>query len=377
MLLSGGGGRLRIFVLTAAILLSIIFLWTTNGPDTATLKKTVTSSLPAAVTSHFSPDKPDADSNNTPSDSAPSDSPNNSPIDTPSNGPSNGPAGSKEEQPPPSYDITPLSGNKGIDKEVAAAADAPYFVLVGDSTTRGQLQNGGGWGDAFLWQLAHGAEGANQGVNGALSTGYFHSPMWNDALTTIRSYSPARKVYVTIQFGHNDQMPNSNVTLEQYQAALEGMAREVLEAGGTPILVTPLARRDFDADDKTVTDNLKDYREHTLAAFDQLKSEGLAVRSINLNAASLAYVGAVGKTAASRYNKWHPFGADTTHLNELGATVFGRIVADLMLGHPPTLVPSGQRDPWSPGEGNDDDGLSAWIRPDPYMSGLVWHGDAI
>lgn len=166
-----------------------------------------------------------------------------------------------------------------------------------------------------------------------------------------------------------------------YQEALVGMAREVLASGATPILVTPLARRDFDPDGTTVTDNLRDYRERTLLAHQQVRAGQTdgdrAARLVNLNAASLAYLGAIGKTAAYRYNLFSPLGIDTTHLNELGALVFARIVADLLLGHPPALVPSGQVDPWAPGRGNDDDGLSAWIRPDPHLTGLIWHGDAV
>lgn len=159
------------------------------------------------------------------------------------------------------------------------------------------------------------------------------------------------------------------------------MAQDVLANGGTPILVTPLARRDFDADGVRVVDNLKDQRERTLLAYqDVLKSQQPGekpARLVNLNEASLAYIGAIGKKAAFRYNKYHPLFHDTTHLNELGAVVFGRIVADLMLGHPPALVPSGDMDAWAPGLGNDDDGLSNYLTPDPHMSGLVWHGDAI
>ncbi|CAK7199217.1 hypothetical protein SEUCBS139899_001890 [Sporothrix eucalyptigena] len=333
MVLSGtqpGRSRLRYLLFAALGVIGIVFLWTTTGTDTKQLKEVV-SSWPAAVASHFS----DADNDSIPS------------------------------------------------SEVAQGdpANAPYFVLIGDSTTRGQAKDGGGWGDGFLWLLTRGASGVNRGFNGALSTGYFHSPIWEEAIEDIRKMAASRNVYVTIQFGHNDQAPNSNVTLDLYQEALVGMAREVLAAGATPILVTPLARRDFEADGVTVTDNLKDQRERTLLAFQEVLSaqepDNKPARLINLNAASLAYIGAIGKTASFRYNKFHPFLPDTTHLNELGAIVFGRVVADLILGHPPSLVPSGQKDTWAPGKGNNDDGLSGYIAPDPYMTGLLWHGDAI
>lgn len=364
MLLNGGQpsrSRLRILLFAAIALFGIIFIWTTSGTDGTQLADVV-SSWPAAVASQFSSDG-GVDENEVPSG-----------------------GGRKYEEPiPPSLELPPTTDNtddKGAVHKVVVTTDAPYFVLIGDSTTCGQAKNGGGWGDAFLWCLARGAEGLNYGVNGALSTGYFHSPMWMDAMEEVHLNAPARPVYVTIQFGHNDQMPNSNVTLDMYQDALVGMAREVLAAGGTPVLVTPLARRDFEPDGTTVKDNLKDYRERTRRAHEVLGDDGQQTgdrhaRLIDLNAASLAYIGAIGKTAAFRYNKWHPFFPDTTHLNELGAVVFARIVADLLLGHPPALIPSGEPDPWSPGEGNDDDGLSGWVKPDPYLTGLIWHGDAI
>ncbi|KJR89975.1 esterase [Sporothrix schenckii 1099-18] len=360
MLLNGGGRRLRIFLLTVFGLLGVIFLWATSDTDSTQLKEAV-ASWPAAVASHFAFDG------------------GGSQDGDPGGFPYVGGGRKYDEPVPPPPALPPTGDSHDAGASSMGATGAPYFVLIGDSTTCGQAKEGGGWGDAFLWQLARGAQGVNYGVNGALSTGYFHSPIWNAAMQEVRTNALARPVYVTVQFGHNDQNPNSNVTLDMYQDTLVGMAREVLEAGGTPFLVTPLARRDFDLDGTTVTDNLKDYRERTLQAHAVLQDDEASkkARAINLNAASLAYIGAIGKTAAFRYNKWHPLVNDTTHLNELGATVFARIVADLMLGHPAALVPSGERDPWAPGAGNDDGGLSGWIRPDPYMTGLVWHGDPI
>ena len=266
----------------------------------------------------------------------------------------------------------------------AVQKSTPLFILVGDSTTNGQLHDGGGWGDAFLWLLMRDAEGVNRGVNGAVSTHYHDSPMWTSTIDKVKAAVPFRKVYVTIQFGHNDQNPATNVTLDMYQDALATMAREVVAAGGTPMLVSPLARRDFTpatpGTPATVVDNLGNEREATKRAYEIVLAEQAVdasnrTRFVNLNAASLAYIAAIGLKASYRYNKYHPFLVDTTHLNEHGALVFSRIVADLMLGHPAALVPPGQTDPWTPGDNNPDDGLSNWIQPNPYLTGLIWHGD--
>lgn len=172
-------------------------------------------------------------------------------------------------------------------------------------------------------------------------------------------------------------MPSRGVSLEEYRQFLVRMARDILAAGGTPILLSPLARRDFDADG-TVVDNLHDYRLATKAAFQEVSStaaSGLLPRFCDLNAASLAYVAALGSDDAQQYNL---SGGDTTHLSLHGSTVFGRMVADLLLGHPPVLVKSGHRDTWAPGSPeNDDGGIAGWIKPTPLQSGLIWHGKLV
>jgi lysophospholipase L1-like esterase len=71
---------------------------------------------------------------------------------------------------------------------------------------------------------------------------------------------------------------------------------------------------------------------------------------IDLNAASLAYVNAIGRDASWVYN-WGP--TDYTHLNPKGEVVFGRMVADLIIkAHP---------------------ALKRWIKADEELSYAIAH----
>lgn len=67
---------------------------------------------------------------------------------------------------------------------------------------------------------------------------------------------------------------------------------------------------------------------------------------IDLNQASLQFVDAIGNEAAQKYNLATD---DHTHLNDYGSVVFGRMVADLILGHPPTVSTD---DKWTPAADN-------------------------
>ncbi len=158
------------------------------------------------------------------------------------------------------------------------------------------------------------------------------------------------------------------------------MARQVIEHGGTPILVTPIARHDFKEDGWTPSDNLDGHREATKEAYQTLVSmqrptDKTRPRLIQLNEVSLAYIGTIGKKAANRYNAYNGTEPDSNHYNEYGAVIYGRFVADLILGHPPRLLKSHQKDPWTLGRGKASDGLSNFILPNPGLSNLLWHGE--
>lgn len=102
------------------------------------------------------------------------------------------------------------------------------------------------------------------------------------------------------------------------------MATEVQAHGGTPLLVTPLTRRAFTSE-YNATDSLHDQRLATIAA-----AEAVGVTYLDLNYYSLQYVDEIGNTSAQAYDL-NGYGQDTTHLNDWGSVVFGRMVADLLL----------------------------------------------
>ncbi|KAJ4290524.1 hypothetical protein N0V90_010741 [Kalmusia sp. IMI 367209] len=202
---------------------------------------------------------------------------------------------------------------------VERAAKPIYWLLAGDSTTAPN----GGWGDGFLsTTVASGSSGHNYGHSGATTASFRAGGDWAKVIKDIGTYKSSYDVYTTIQFGHNDQKETSGVTLDQYKANLLKFAQEVTSAGGQPILVTPLTRRNFQSDGK-VAENLSTQRNITITV-----ATSNNIKYIDLNIASENYVNAIGKTAASKYNLASD---DWTHLNTWGGVVFARIVSDLLV----------------------------------------------
>ncbi|KAI1173484.1 SGNH hydrolase-type esterase domain-containing protein [Nemania sp. FL0916] len=233
----------------------------------------------------------------------------------------------------------------------ATAAFPPAFILAGDSTTAVQAENGGGWGNGFLSFLESPATGVNKGHNGATTKSFVDGGDWDAVKDLVIPYQQGneeeggRDVYVTIQFGHNDQKETSGVSLEQFEANLVALAEDIWQLGATPILLTPLTRRQFTST-HSADDSLHNERLATISA-----AETSNTTYLDLNAASLAYVNAIGETAAHAYNLKE---GDNTHLNAWGSVVFGRLVADLLLEKKPELA--------------------SWIRPNETMSALIQDG---
>lgn len=111
------------------------------------------------------------------------------------------------------------------------AALAPYFILAGDSTTA----INGGWGDGLLALTQSSASGINHAKSGATTVSFRSSGRWAAVLASIAQTKATYQPIVTIQFGHNDQKAEAGISLAQFQANMEKLAREVISAGGTPV----------------------------------------------------------------------------------------------------------------------------------------------
>lgn len=128
-------------------------------------------------------------------------------------------------------------------------ADAPPIaaykvILVGDST----MAPGTGWASAFCaYHVQPDIACLNLGRPGRSTRSYRAEGSWAIALGEA-SATGYRRVYVLIQFGHNDQSIRgerwTDLTTE-FPANLRQMVTEVRAAGAIPVLVTPLSRREF------------------------------------------------------------------------------------------------------------------------------------
>jgi len=114
-----------------------------------------------------------------------------------------------------------------------------YFLLAGDSTTATQSANGGGWGDGFLnFTLKPGSSGRNFGHNGATTKSFRDGGDWYRLITEAKTKTTNYTVYVTIQFGHNDQKATSGVNLTQYSDNLIAFGKEVSTIGAIPVYLS-------------------------------------------------------------------------------------------------------------------------------------------
>lgn len=144
------------------------------------------------------------------------------------------------------------------------------------------------------------------------------------------------------QFGHNDQKPEKNISLDQYQANLANLAKEIKAVGAKAFLITPLTRRGFT--NGVVGNSLSHERQRTIAAANETNTT-----YIDLNLYSRKFVQSIGEAKAHSYNLK---AGDNTHLNVEGSLVFGRIVADLLL--------------------QKEAKLAEWFNPNKTLSDEIW-----
>lgn len=233
---------------------------------------------------------------------------------------------------------------------LALHSSSTRFILVGDST----VAERSGWGPAFCANVAPGVTCINMAKGGRSSKSYRADGSWQQVLGVLKQHEPEQNTYVLIQFGHNDQPGkpgrSTDVTTE-FPVNMKGYVDEIKAAGATPILVTPLARRQWDS-----VGHLRDTLQPWADADKAVAAEEHAA-VLDLHADSMAALQAMGRAEGDTLAMAPPptEGAtapttsterageaaahfDGTHLGAKGAAVFAAIVQRELFAVFPDLV---------------------------------------
>jgi lysophospholipase L1-like esterase len=206
--------------------------------------------------------------------------------------------------------------------EVARNEAAPTVFLAGDSTVTDQPREPfASWGQMLTRFLRPGVAVANHAESGASLKSFLAGGRLAKLTSQMRKGD-----YLLVQFGHNDQKPASPSTYVEartaYAAYLRVFVAEARQRGATPVLVTPVQRRQWDEAGK-VRNSHGDYPQVVREVAEQEK-----VALIDLEAMSRAFYEALGQERAPL--AFADEGRDATHHNDYGAYELAKCVAQGM-----------------------------------------------
>jgi lysophospholipase L1-like esterase len=201
-----------------------------------------------------------------------------------------------------------------------------HLVIIGDSTVCNYPTNGlqRGWGQFIQGYFDDGVKVINLAKSGRSTKTFIQEGLWQKALAE-------KPDVILIQFGHNDShaptKPEATNARTDYRDYLRRYIKDTRAAGATPILITPMVRRDFGSDGR-LKDSLAPYAE----AMKQVALEQ-TVAVIDLHASSHEMVESLGpKASADLANR----PGDNTHFNAKGAAAMARLVMQEL----PTVDPA-------------------------------------
>ncbi|MDA7916556.1 rhamnogalacturonan acetylesterase [Verrucomicrobia bacterium] len=192
------------------------------------------------------------------------------------------------------------------------------IALIGDSTVTDEA----GWGAAFAERFNKKAKVINFAKSGATMQSL--SKRVDDLVAL-------KPDYVLIQFGHNDQ---KRYLPETYRDHLLSYVERIRLAGGKPIIVSSVTRRNFDEKGKIVPATGSRLKAKLTLYAETARSVAteLSLPFIDLYRISVDHHNQIGVEASMVYN---PKDGDKTHFNDKGA----QAVTDLILEEFKKVVP--------------------------------------
>ena len=186
-----------------------------------------------------------------------------------------------------------------------------------------------GWGQMIDRFFADDIAFANHAIGGRSSKNFITQGRLDDVLRGIRPGD-----YLFVQFGHNDAtqgVDDRYASPADYKEYLRVYVEGARQRGATPILVTPVSRRDFDPATGLFRVSFPEY----VAKMTELAVEE-DVLLVDLSASSRAYLDEIGPEAAKAVFlhvdpgvfPQRPAGTvDDTHFQEYGAIQMARLIA--------------------------------------------------
>ncbi|MDT3401379.1 rhamnogalacturonan acetylesterase [Mucilaginibacter terrae] len=201
--------------------------------------------------------------------------------------------------------------------------------LAGDSTMANKEAKAHpetGWGMPFIAFFDSTVRVDNKAKNGRSTSSFISEGLWKSITDSLQAGD-----YVLIQFGHNDEVASKSTFTSQpdFEKNLLRMVNETRAKGAIPVLITPVARRKFDASG-IVKETHEDYAPivRAVAASQNVPLIDLDKESIEL----LQNFGVEDSKMLFNYlspgqNPNYPQGrTDDTHFSELGARKVAEIV---------------------------------------------------
>lgn len=212
---------------------------------------------------------------------------------------------------------------------VSLQKDLVKVYLIGDSTMsikeiRAYPETG--WGMPFTYFFDSSVVVDNRARNGRSTGSFLAEYRWQPIVDSLEEGD-----YVFIQFGHNDEVKTkaTYTTPEEFKANLVRYVTETREKKAKPVLITPVARRKFDASGFIVGTH-EQYSEIVRSVAKEQQ-----VPLIDLDKKSQELLQQLGVEKSKMLFNWlepgehpnYPEGVeDNTHFNELGARKMAELV---------------------------------------------------
>ncbi|MDZ7900405.1 MAG: rhamnogalacturonan acetylesterase [Arcicella sp.] len=210
-----------------------------------------------------------------------------------------------------------------------AVDDITTIFLAGNSTVVDQAQEPyAAWGQMIpRFFKAEKVVFANHAESGETIRSFVSEKRLDKIMSQIKAND-----YLFIEFAHNDQKSNSGVEANTtYKEYLRNYIQKVREKGATPVLVTSMYRRNFDADGKLIN-TLGDFPE---AMRQTAKDENVVLIDLNAMSKTLfetlgvenskkAFVHYVANTFPNQDKEIH----DDTHFSNYGAYQLAKCIVE-------------------------------------------------